>query len=289
MKSTAALLTAGLVTVVALAAPTAAHARTTPKLTGRIFYLREGRGGEHTFSVTPTGKSDHRVPKVKLDQNVYPAPKAHLIVYSVAAGEFTRDLVVASYAGTVKHRYSPPGLDALLSVSPNGKYIGVESSTNTGRFVFTIATITGRTVATLFHSNNPDAAISESWGASSKQLVLMNPKLRTSTLRIFNRHGKLVRTLPKIGSQAFGVTWSSSGDIAYSTNEAIDVTRDTGGKPHVLLKSSRLSDGGLAYSPNGGYLTYGLDAGNNGQIWRVNADGSNPVKITNNGALPTWG
>jgi TolB protein len=289
MKSTAALVTAGLVTAVALAAPAAAHAQATPKLTGRIFYLREGHGGQHAFSITPTGKSNHRVRNVKLDTIVYPAPKAHLIVYSVVAGEFQRDLVVASYAGTVKHRYSPPGLDTVLSVSPNGKYLGVERSTHTGRFAFTIATITGRTVATLFHSNNPDAGIAESWRANSKQVVLIDPKLRTSTLRIYNRHGKLVRTLPKIGSQAFSVAWSSSGDIAYSTNQGIVVTRDTGGKPHVLLKSSRLADGGLAYSPNGGYLGYGLDAGNNGQIWRVNADGTNPVKITNNGAQPAWG
>lgn len=289
MKSTAALVTAGLVTVVALAAPAAAHARATPKLTGRIFYSREGQRGQHTFSITPTGKSNHRVRNVKLDTMVYPAPKAHLIVYSVAAGEFQRDLVVASYAGTVKHRYSPPGLDNLLSVSPNGKYLGVESSTNTGRFVFAITTITGRTVATLFHSNNPDAAIVESWRANSKQVVLLNPKRSTSTLTIYNHHGKLVRTLPKIGSQVLRVAWSSSGDIAYSTNQAIDVMRDTGGKPHVLLKSSRLSDGGLTYSPNGDYLGYGLDAGNNGQIWRVNADGTNPVKITNNGAQLAWG
>jgi Tol biopolymer transport system component len=288
MKSTAALVTAGLVTLVTLAAPAAAHPSAAPKLTGRIFYLREGHSGQHVFSITPNGKSNHRGPNVKLDTIAYPAPKAHLIVYSVVAGEFTRDLVVASYAGTVKHRYSPPGLDTLLSVSPNGKYLGLESSTNTGRFVFTIATITGRTVATLFHSNNPDAGIAESWRADSKQVVLLKPKLRRSTMTIYNHQGKLVRRLA-IGSQSFSVAWSSSSDIAYTTNQGIDVTRATGGKPHVLLKSSRVSDGGLAYSPNGGYLVYGLDAGNNGQIWRVNADGTNPVKITNNGAQPEWG
>jgi hypothetical protein len=288
MKSTAAFVTAGLVTVVALAAPAAAHARATPKLTGRIFYLREGHGGEHMFSITPTGKSNHRVPKVTVDTIAYPAPKAHLLVYSVVAGEFTRDLVVANYAGTVEHRYSPPGLETLLSVSPNGKYLGLESTTNAGRFVFRIATITGRTVATLFHSNNPDDGITESWRSDSKQVVLLKPKLRKSTMTIYNLHGKLVRRLA-IGSQSFSVPWSSSGDIAYTTDQGIDVTRATGGKPHVLLKSSRVSDGGLAYSPNGGYLSYGLDADNNGQIWRVNADGTNPVKITNNGAQPAWG
>jgi Tol biopolymer transport system component len=288
MKSTAALIATGLVTAVALASPAAAHPRAT-KPTGRIFYLREGNNGQHEFSITAAGTSNRRVRNVKLDTIAYPAPKAHRIVYSVAAGEFQRDLVVASYAGTVKHRYRPQGLDNLLSVSPNGKYLGVEKSTNTGRFVFAITTTTGRTVATLFHSNNPGAAITESWRANSKQVVLMNPKLHSSTLTIYNRHGKRVRTLPKINSQAFGVAWSSAGDIAYSTNEGIDVMRQSGGKPRVLVKSRRLADGGLSYSPNGGYLAYGLDAGNNGQIWRVNADGTNPVKLTNNGVEPAWG
>jgi Tol biopolymer transport system component len=294
MKLTTGAAIVGLMTVAAVggSGQASAHPPAGAKLTGKIFYLREGNGGQRAFSIHAGGRSKHRLPNVKVETQVYVAPQAHLIVFTANVGEFTQQIAVANYAGRVLHRYSPAGLQAVVSVSPNGKYLGVESTDNTGRFVYKITTISGHTLGTLFSFRNSMPVVEESWNASSKDVAVLNatptahPK---TTLKTYNRHGKVLRTLVKSAGPSYAVSWSRSGEIAYSTNQHINVVSHTGGKPRVLLTNSRLPDNGLSYSPNGAYLAYGLEAGENGQIWRVNADGTNPHLITGNGTVPAWG
>lgn len=286
---------AGLATLVVLVLPGSATARPAAghKPTGTIFFLRETGNGEHAFAMTAAGKAAHRVPHIPLDMSVYPASKAHLLAFTFNKGEFTKEIGISTYKGRLTHTASPTGLYNLISISPNGKYLGVEVFTHRGRFAYEITTITGKPVATLFSFATPNPHVEESWRANSKELVVLNATAKartTSTLKIYKVHGKVVRTLSKNAGASFSVAWSAAGDVAYSTNDDINVVRQTGGKPHALVHSGVPLDGGLTYSPNGAYLAYGRDTGHdNGQLWRVKADGTGTVKINQKGTAPAWG
>jgi Tol biopolymer transport system component len=49
----------------------------------------------------------------------------------------------------------------------------------------------------------------------------------------------------------------------------------------------------LAYSPNGDFLAFGLYVASSEpvaqQVWRIDANGSGPVKLTGKGTEPDWG
>lgn len=292
LATTAVIVVLTTATAVAGSGKATAHPAAGAKPAGTIFYLRAGHGGEHEFAIHPNGRANRRVPNVALDISAVVAPQAHLIAYLVTVGEFGRKLVLANYAGHVVHTYSSDSLIGLVSISPNGKYVGVETAGHTGPFSYKIMSTSGHSLGTLFKVGNKLPVVAESWNASSKDVAVLDapPTARPkTTLKIFNRHGKVVRTLVKNAGASYAVAWSRSGDIAYSTSAQINVVRHTGGKPRVLLTNDKDPDNGLAYSPNGAFLAYALEAGENGQIWRVDANGTNPQLITRNGTTPAWG
>jgi WD40 repeat protein len=301
MKRLTTVAVAGLATIASLAGPTTAiaHPTSSPKPTGTIFFFRENSkgNGQNIFSMTGAGKSAHRVKHLQADTPVYAAPKAHLLVYAKRTSEFKRSLVVANYAGKPKHTYKPKNFIGLLSVSPNGKYIGMQTSGKGAKSNFEIATIKGKVVAKLF-AVTVERGIAESWNSTSNQVAIVNTSESTpdasSSLKIYNLKGKVVRTVVKNTGGSFNVAWSPSGQIAYSASTQIDVVKDTGGTPTVLYDATpNYPNDGLAYSPNGDFLAFGLYVGGSEpieqQVWRIDANGSSPVKLTGKGTEPDWG
>jgi Tol biopolymer transport system component len=301
MRAHIAVVIAGVASVAALTAavPAAAHPAAAPKPTGTIFFFRENaaRNGQNAFAMTAAGRSVHRQPHVQADTPVFASVSPKLLAYTFEPPktEFVRDLIVASYAGK-QHKYVVKGLSQVLSISPNGKYLGLEVSGAVGKVNFEIATVRGRKIATMF-SNNGENQIVESWNAKGNEVAVLNATssgVVRSTLKIYNTKGRVVRTLVKNAGPAFGLAWGANGDVAYAAVHDIWVVKDTGGKPHVLRSAgANFPDGGLSYSPNGAFLAFGLDVQTNTetveQIWRVTAAGKSPHKITGNGTHPAWG
>jgi hypothetical protein len=302
MKHLATLAIAGLATVATLTAPTAAtaHPAASPKPTGTIFFYRENAkgNGQNIYAMTAAGKSAHRVKHVQADTPVYPAPKAHLLVYTTRPSQFKRDLVIANFAGKRKHLYKPKNFVAVQSVSPNGKYLGIELAGSGENSEFAVATIKGKVIAKLFSANVGNRQVAESWNASSTEVAVVNTSnsdpAASSSLKIYSRKGKLVRTLLKNTGGSFNVAWSKNGDVAFSLGNEISVVKDTGGTPRVLVNTSpNFPNDGLSYSPNGDFLVYGLYVSGSDptveQVWRVTSSGKKPHKLTGKGDEPLWG
>jgi Tol biopolymer transport system component len=302
MKRLTTLAIAGAATLAALTVPTAAaaHPTASPKPTGTIFFFRENAkgNGQNIYSMTAAGKSAHRVKHVQIDTPVFPAPKAHLLVYTVRPSEFKRDLVIANYKGKRKHLYKPKNFVGVQSVSPNGKYLGIELAGSGAKSEYAIATIKGKIVAKLFSFSAATRQVAESWNASSTEVAIVNTSnsdpSASSSLKIYNRKGKVVRTLVKNTGGSFNVAWSKNGDVAFSLGNDISVIKDNGGTPRVLVNTSpNFPNDGLSYSPNGDFLVYGLYVSGSDpvveQVWRVTASGKKPHKLSGKGTEPLWG
>jgi hypothetical protein len=277
----------------AAARPAAGH-----KLAGTIFFFRENAAdnGQNQYAMSPKGKSVHKLAHVGADFPVYPAPAAHLLAYTVSTGQFERGIGIATYSGKRKHLYKPKNLIAVYSISPNGKYLGLEFSGTAGKVTFEIATIKGKRVATLFGSaSSVPPTILESWSPNNKQLAVMNDNGTTNlgTLRVYNLHGKVVRTLAtKVSGSANGLSWSKTGIVAYTTGHDIAEVRGTGSNPHLLIALGANYPDGVSYSPNGAYLAYGVDVASGVddlQVWRATSSGGSRTEITSKGSQPHWG
>jgi hypothetical protein len=299
MKPIAALALAAVTTLgVLVATPATAHPGASGKShkpTGTIFFFRENHAGngQNIFSMTAAGKSAHQVAHVDADIAAYPAPKAHVIAYGHTPAPFKRWLRIATYRGKIKHTYKPKNLVQVLSISPNGKYVGDEL---TGPKVsFDIASGKGKTVATLFKAatSTPTDA-KEAWNPNGKQIAVLatNEDTNKSTLKTYNLHGKVLKTLATNLAGGSGVSWSTSGIIAYAVGRTILEVRDTGGATHVLIGLGTSFASGVSYSPNGAFIAYSVDTAATPsveQLWRAKSDGTSRHRLTNKGSQPYWG
>ena len=297
MRRTANVVLVGLATlgVAAVAGPATAHPASTPKPTGTIFFFRENaaQNGQNAFSMTATGKKVHRVPHIGTDFPALPAPKAHEIISTVQPAQFVRSIGVSTYAGKVKHVYKSKTFDQVVSVSPNGKYLGAEISQSAGA-AFAITTIKGKNPKILFSWTSVPPTVAESWNPTSTQVAVVdtNPNTNKSTLKIYNLKGKVVRTLLTGASLSGGLSWSASGVLAYTTGHEIAEIRATGGNPHLLIDLGANYPYGVSYSPNGAFLAYGVDVVSTPdtfQVWRATAAGASRVEINGKGSQPHWG
>jgi hypothetical protein len=303
MKPTVALALATVASTAVLALPGAATAAahhsaaphaTAAKPTGTIFFVREGSRSRDE-SMKPTGGSVHRLAGTA--PFLLPVPSKHLLVYSTPLSAAPPELKVASYALKTKHTYKIPHLGSVISVSPNGKDIGTDAVNGSStREVFRVRTLAGKVVSTLFTLPIGQYQVWESWNAASSQVAVMtrNISKETATIKIYSRHGKVIRTIIHNQPNVAYLAWSKTGTIAFGRLTTIMTVPSTGGTPKPLFfdTADDPGNGGLAYSPNGKFIAYGATSVKDGHsvIWVVNANGTGRHAIyRSNSRVQSWG
>jgi TolB protein len=83
----------------------------------------------------------------------------------------------------------------------------------------------------------------------------------------------------------------SVGYTSYRTGKPDLYLQRLGGPPTPLVSSGRMATG-VAFSPDGKHIAYSLAQGDSTNIWVANADGSNPVTVTEGSffinSSPSW-
>jgi hypothetical protein len=297
MRAHTAFVIAGIASLAALSAavPAAARPAASLKPTGAIFFSRVNATQTNQLNLVMTGAGTNVRHSPGKRLSTFAASGARLLAYTADSGT-TSAIGIANFGGKQLHLYKPKGFVNVYSISPNGKYLGIEIDGKGQTQTYAISTLKGKVVAKLFSFNSSTILpeVDESWNSTSTQLVVLDSVTKTGTtttsLKIYNLHGKVLKTLVKNAGLSFSVAWSASGDVAFSSGHLIKEIADTGGKVSTLLTSKNFPDGGLWYSPNGGFLAYGLNIGNTQQqIWRINSDGTHNVKLNANGYTPVWG
>jgi hypothetical protein len=297
MKSALGLAVAGLAVTAGLALPSIAAARptaTAPTPKGTIFFSRENAARTLFQNVSMTGSGGSVHVFKGPNERLLPVPRTKRLYYTVNTAPGVFQLDVATYSRKVTHVYKPKGLDAAYAVSPNGKYLGVDLGSGQ-KDNYDLITTKGKVVAKLFSAPIVTDEVWEAFNPASTQVAVLvrdeDSATPRSALRIYNRHGKLVRTLVRNAGASEFVAWSKGGAIAYGVNHDVKVVKAAGGKPRVLFADSGDFPGfGLAYSPDGRFLAYGIVLPDNStQIWEAAADGSHRHVVNNDGYFPTWG
>jgi TolB protein len=173
------------------------------------------------------------------------------------------------------------------ALSPNGKQIAFETVTGTEHDLY-VRDVNG-TVSTLLV---PDAA-SPAWAPDGKRIAFAS----SADLWVIRSDGTHKRRLTRTAALEDTPTWSPDGKrLAYARDGRIWVVTLGGRRQRPLTKTTDGVDWAPAWSPDGKRIVYQSNRQTNpadptNEIWLINADGSHPVRLTNNAIndyQPVW-
>jgi Tol biopolymer transport system component len=200
------------------------------------------------------------------------------------------DLYVASPDGSGMERVLDEASQPALS--PDGQLVALRRWWGGGRGIVLMSTLGGgeRRLSEFFEDGLP------SWSPDGQSLLFFSR-------RESDRQPRLYRVILSDGSE-LGITrdggavigeypsWMADGSIVYRTlwpDRGLAVMNAAGsGQRTVLLDDSATAPAG---SPDGAYIAFMSTRDGNWEIYRSNVDGSDLVRLTDDGAndgLPTW-
>jgi TolB protein len=92
----------------------------------------------------------------------------------------------------------------------------------------------------------------------------------------------LARQIPSAEPSLFAPSWMADGGIFYNSNGQLFAMRPDGSNP-TLLTPSEHNNAFSAACGDGRFLVYAAYRNEQINVWRMDADGSNPLQLTNEG------
>jgi Tol biopolymer transport system component/DNA-binding winged helix-turn-helix (wHTH) protein len=183
---------------------------------------------------------------------------------------------------------SPSNGDGSATYSPDGKTIAFVRNTKDVEDIYLMPSVGGEARRLTFDNR---LLIGVTWTADSKELVFASNRGGANYgLWRVSADGGAPERVPVGSDGAFGPTISLKGNrLAYGAgrwNENIwrmpIGPAHHGGKPEKLISSAD-QDEGPQYSPDGKHIVFQSTRSGSFEIWRAEADGSNPVQLTSFG------
>jgi TolB protein len=180
--------------------------------------------------------------------------------------------------------------------SPDGRRIAYTALLAGGNMEIFVMDVDGSNKRRLTDHVQPDDA--PSWSPDGKRIVFRSYRDRHANLYVMDADGSNLRRLTDSASDKGNPQWSPDGSrIAYQ------VYGDSGKSQLHVMKADGSDDRDITsaiskdkktqptWSPDGSKLAFVSIRNNFAQIYVVNADGSKPANLTDNGydnAMPAW-
>ena len=178
-----------------------------------------------------------------------------------------------------------PGKDGPTSWSPDGKRILFYSEQTGNRDIFTI----NRDGTGLFQvTNDPAFDAYGFYSPDGERIVFSSERGGKMNLWIVNVDGTNPVQLTKGPGPDYCPTWWPNGKILYKIKEGSDyfvyqINADGTGNEKLFTPAATANPS--EYSPDGTKILYSAKGtGSTDDVWIANADGSNPINITNDPA-----
>ena len=136
-------------------------------------------------------------------------------------------------------------------------------------------------------TNDSNDYISISLTANSKELVAIQQNRQKAIWVAPNGDANQARQVASAVGQTYGLAWTPDARIIYSTMasgklDLWSIRSDGTGKTQLTLNAG--SNYHPSVSPDGRYIVFASNRTGTFNIWRMDADGSNPKQLTNSGS-----
>ena len=218
---------------------------------------------------------------------VEPAGPGGSIVFMSNRGEYDNLYLLSLEDARVGKLTTLAGIDAFPKVSPAGTRILYHSGTQSLLPEVIVLDANGG-----FNrlTNNDSGDLSPDWSPDGRQIVFTSDRDGDFDLYIMDADGTNQRRLMEHEGIDLFSHWSPDGT-------QIVFTSDTRGNNDIYigevveLTDSRAFDSFPTWSPDGSHIAFASDRTGNDEIWIMEADGSNPIQLTDNPArdiAPNW-
>jgi Tol biopolymer transport system component len=193
---------------------------------------------------------------------VFSVSSGGALAYATAPAVENSQLTWVDRQGKVMSSVGPPGADAAVSLSPNGKRAVVrDADYNVPGDLWTIDVSDGRRTRLTFHRNNYSPGV---WSPDGTRIAYAGGNLGdTLYVKASSGIADEVELLKEAGTRHFVTSWSRDGRfLLYHTENAPKTGYDVwvlpleGDRRPVLLLGDSFNEWAAQFSPDGGWIVY---------------------------------
>ena len=244
-----------------------------------VYWARRAPGPETSAAAPKTSQEEVGIEEPRFEKNGSPSwspDGSQIVFYSNRHGN--DEIYVMNADGSdVTRLTTSPASEGYPVFSPDGSKISFDTDRD-GNFEVYVVNADGSSPTRL--TDHPLNDVAASWSPDGSEIAFMSYRNEAFEVRVMNADGSNQHGLTASGW--FPVFSPDGSKIAYNDHNQIFVIDATGTdpSPRRLAESASLA----SWSPDGARIAFQSRRDGNQNVYLMNADGSDPTRITDVGA-----